>query len=239
MKIVKLIGISLAGLLLFAACLGSNSSTEAPNAAPPVEPPPAQSVPAPEPDLPVEPEPEPEPAPEPQETIVYTGTGDDVILIDPSDTDIWVLTIEGNKDAHHFAVKGYDEDGNYTELFVNTTEPYHGTTMDFEFATKTLEITAQGDWSITLHSFRELTWANVGDTVNGSGDSVFVTQTYGKTAYITGNKDAHHFAVKTCGATGNELLVNTTDPYEGRVLLKDEPILMIVTAEGEWQITLE
>ncbi|MDL2248856.1 copper amine oxidase N-terminal domain-containing protein, partial [Tyzzerella sp. OttesenSCG-928-J15] len=86
-------------------------------------------------------------------TKVYTyhGSGDDVIKIEHPD-DISVLYITGNGEDQHFAVKGYNDDNKFTDLYVNTTDPYEGITLDFESETSTLEISATGAWTIEIRS---------------------------------------------------------------------------------------
>lgn len=169
--------------------------------------------------------------------IVYTGSGDDVLEIKTLD-DIWLLRVTGNSGAHHFAIKGYDENGEYVELFVNTTEPYSGVTFDPTLSTRTLEVSAEGDWTIEVVSLALMETIHGGQTYSGDGDMIFLIADYGKTADITGNAGAHHFAVKSYGATSWDLLVNTTDPYEGTVLLKELPFFIAVTAESPWSFTL-
>lgn len=34
-------------------------------------------------------------------------------------------------------------------------------------------------------------------------------------------------------------MVNTTDKYNGNVMIKGDPIIIEITAEGEWTITFE
>lgn len=188
---------------------------------------------------PVEEEPEPEPVVEylPFESISYTGSGDDVVEITLPDDRPWMLEIKGNSDSHHFAVKGYDENMGYTELFVNTTDPYSGFVIDPSLTTVLLEVSAEGNWEIIVHDL----YANVpnvseGEAISGFGDSVYEILSHGMTADISGNSDAHHFSVKTFGDSSNELLVNTTDPYEGTVMLKGNPFLLIINSESDWTI---
>lgn len=69
---------------------------------------------------------EPYVAPDP---ITYSGYGDDYFDISPFD-DLYYFKISGNSESRHFAVTGYDAFGNYTELFVNTTDPYSGYVLD-------------------------------------------------------------------------------------------------------------
>lgn len=169
--------------------------------------------------------------------IVYTGSGDDVIEITPPN-DLWAFRISGNSGAHHFSVTGYAENGEYNALFVNTTEPYSGITLDQSQTTTMLEIKAEGEWTVELISFGLLDVIYGGDTYTGTGDMVFLMYDYGKTADISGNADAHHFAVKAHNETTTDLLVNTTDPYEGTVLLRDKFFVVEVTAESPWTFTL-
>ena len=169
------------------------------------------------------------------ESVTYTGTGDDVITLEPFEG-VWVMTITGNDQAAHFAVKGYDAGGNYTDLFVNTTEPYCGTTIDPYFETETLEVSATGTWKVEIRSIFEMDTIAQGETYSGNGDAILLATSFGKTARIVGNPNSNHFAVKSYGDT-YELLVNTTDPYEGTVMLKGNPTVLAITAESDWSIT--
>lgn len=186
-----------------------------------------------------EPEPEEEPEFVVPDPVVYSGSGDDVVVLDPFDG-AYVFVIGGNADGRHFAVTAYDEYGNYLELLVNTTDPYDGTVIEDTFSASTLEVKATGDWEIIQLSAYSLQVLGTGITANGSGDEVFLVSAAGaKTATISGNTAKRHFAVKSYGWDRNELMVNTTDLYEGKVMLKGDPFLFVVTATGDWSITLE
>lgn len=193
----------------------------------------------PEPTATAEPTPEvtPEPTPLP-EPVVYTGSGDDVITISPPD-EKFVFYIEGNSGERHFAVKGYDENGDKTKLLVNTTDAYSGILVDPTLKTTSLEITSAGDWHIELRSLDSCKTIAAGETVTGSGDDVLLVADYGSTATITGNEAGRHFAVKTYGNSGNNLMVNTTDPYSGTVPIKKAPTVLEVSAKDEWSITFD
>ena len=54
-------------------------------------------------------------------------------------------------------------------------------------------------------------------------------------AHIKGNEQARHFSVKGYGSS-SDLLVNTTDPYEGTVILANDTIVLDITASGAWSI---
>ena len=72
---------------------------------------------------------------------------------------------------------------------------------------------------------------------SGYGDAVLLIKSHGTTAHITGNSSEHHFAVWTYGVN-NDLLVNTTESYDGTVMISGSPVLLVVKAVGEWTIQL-
>lgn len=171
------------------------------------------------------------------EPIIYKGNGDSVVNIDVPN-DLWVLYVKGNDDSHYFAVKGYDSNDSYTELFVSTTAPYDGITFDPDQETVQLEISATGDWYIEIRSVYSCDTITSSDTYYGSGDSVFLLNYDAKTASVKGNDEKHYFAVKSYG-NYSDLMVSTTDPYSGVVKLKYDPVLFVVSAEGSWNIKFE
>ena len=105
--------------------------------------------------------------------------------------------------------------------------------------TETLEISASGSWSIDLVSIYEMPSIKQGDTITGSGDSILLVDSYGTSAHIVGNQGGAHFSVKSYGSSRDNLMVNTTDPYDGTVMLKGNPVLLEIDAEGEWSILFE
>lgn len=182
------------------------------------------------------------PSPTPTPVVVsapvkYSGSGDDVITIDPL-PEGYVFDITGNSAGRHFAVTAYDAEGNQLDLLVNTTEPYSGVTTDNAQRAATLEIKASGDWSIEMRSVFTLPVMSSGETYSGSGDFILVAVNPGSTATITGNPDARHFAVIGVGHGVYDLLVNTTEAYSGTVKLSPNTAGFIVTAVGDWTITL-
>ena len=173
----------------------------------------------------------------PFDPIEYTGTGDSVIFLD----DIpggWVLYAEGNEASRHFCIKGYDDKDRSTELFVNTGDPYSGTTIDGNFATTQLEITATGDWRIEIRPLIGCDTITVGEPYKSSGDAVLIVSGDAKTADIYGNASEAYFGVHAIGATGSDLLVNTGDAYSGTVKCKNNPQFIVVIASDEWGIRL-
>ena len=222
----KFLSFLLAAIMLLAltACGGSDQPQEE-TSAPSAE----ESAPEPEP----EPEPEPFVIPDP---VTYSGTGDNVIAIEPYE-DIYVFRIEGNSGANHFAVTSYDENGEYLQLLVNTTEPYSGVVVDPSQTTAMMEIKATGDWTITVDSIYSTPAVFTGETISGTCDTIFMSDGKAKTADISGNYGKNHFAV-IAYSDYSDLLVNTTDPYNGTVMVPANAGIYEVKATGDWTITL-
>lgn len=194
-------------------------------------------TPTAEPTQAVTPEPTVAPITEPN---IYDGNGDSVIDISAPDGNngAFVLYVKGNSESSHFAVKGYDSNNNPTELFVNTTDPYEGQTIDPALKTVQLEISAKGPWHIESRSLLSCRQLSPSSPVEGSGDEILLVSGGASIAHISGNTSERHFAVKAYGSSGS-LLVNTTDPYDGTTKIDPDATILEVTATGEWSINLE
>jgi len=181
----------------------------------------------------------PTPVPEP---IIINGTGDSIQNIDKW-PDPAIIHIVGNASQRHFAVIPYDSNGNRAGLLVNTTDYYDGRNLiDFEQDqhTSRLEITSEGEWTIEILPLVSARVLQVPGTIEGNGDDVLLLM--GGTpdiANISGNPAARHFAVFPFGNGRRfSLMVNTTDPYEGQVLVDRNAEVLQVNAEGAWSISI-
>lgn len=185
---------------------------------------------------------EPEPAPVeetfiPPDPITYTGSGDDYFDISPFDS-LYYFHISGNSDDRHFSVTGYDAAGNYTELFVNTTDYYNGYVLDPNQDTRTLEVDAECPWTIEVVSLYTAPLLPVGETYSGIDDAVLLLPSDCRSAIINGNTLSRYFSVITYGS-GYDLLVNTVDPYSGTVRIDPGATVMTIHAVGGWSISLQ
>lgn len=185
---------------------------------------------------------EPEPAPVeetfiPPDPITYTGNGDDYFDISPFDS-LYYFHISGNSEDRHFSVTGYDAAGNYTELFVNTTDYYNGYVLDPNQDTRTLEVDAECPWTIEVVSLYTAPLLPVGETYSGIDDAVLLLPSDCRSAIINGNTLSRYFSVITYGS-GYNLLVNTVDPYSGTVRIDPGATVMTVHAVGGWSISLQ
>jgi hypothetical protein len=192
--------------------------------------------------------PKPTNTPAPTETptvtptpIVLTGTGDAIVDIDKG-AEAALVHITGNSASRFFAVVNYDNAGEQIDLLVNTTEPYDGVRpLDFrdDEHTARFEVQADGAWTIEILPLSAIEKVEVPGEISGVGDYVFaLVAGTPDTATITGNASSRFFAVMGYG-NGIDLLVNTTDPYEGIVLLDPETLVIDVQAVGEWTIEIE
>lgn len=185
---------------------------------------------------------EPEPAPVeetfiPPDPITYTGSGDDYFDISPFDS-LYYFHISGNSEDRHFSVTGYDAAGNYTELFVNTTDYYNGYVLDPNQDTRTLEVDAECPWTIEVVSLYTAPLLPVGETYSGIDDAVLLLPSDCRSAIINGNTLSRYFSVITYGS-GYNLLVNTVDPYSGTVRIDPGATVMTIHAVGGWSISLQ
>ena len=170
--------------------------------------------------------------------VVYSGTGDDVVQITPPEGK-YVFRITGNQEGRHFSVKAYDSFAEYIDLLVNTTSQYSGVTYDPTQSTAMLEISATGDWTIELVSIYTMDALISGNSISGEGDAVLQVFAPVLTADIQGNDASAHFSVKSYDMDGGylDLLVNTTDPYSGTVMMGLDVSTLVISAEGPWTIT--
>ena len=186
-------------------------------------------------DTPATPTPTPTPTPPPPSAPRYfSGTGDDVLVLEPF-TGTYVFVITGNPYASHFAVHAH---GEWPNLLVNTLTEYTGTVFNREQDSATLEITATGDWTVQQRPLTEMRYIQAGMTIQGTGDEVLQVLSHGSTATIEGNEAERHFAVVGHGSRHN-LMVNTTSPYNGRVMLRGTYDILEISAVGDWTITFE
>lgn len=171
-----------------------------------------------------------------------SGSGADFIVLDEPLEGAFAVRVEGNADGRYFGVRTVDSAGERLDGLVNSTDPYDGTRpigLDGEVAYG-FEIDAQGGWTIEILSLADMPLVTNGESFNGSGDTVLQVSTSGlTTAQIVGNSESRYFGVRAWTDGGRDGLVNTTDPYDGRVRIPNGAVLIEVEAIGEWSITME
>lgn len=168
----------------------------------------------------------------------YQGTGDETLTFTPPEAGPVVFRIQGNAEGEEeFEVASFDVDGNSLETLVATTRPYEGVVYD-QGKARRLDIRAVGAWTVEIRALRGATHVEVPGDIEGSGDYVFRLDDEAATASISGNEEAEYFAVFTYN-DGEHVLVETEDPYQGRVRVSEEARVVVVKAVGEWTMAFE
>ena len=111
--------------------------------------------------------------------------------------------------------------------------------LDFEGnQTRRLEVKATGNWTIEIRSLGSVRNLGTLGTIAGSGDEVFRVTASASTARIMGNAGSDYFGMIAYDLDGDyrDLLVSTTDPYTGTVMLST-PCIVEVRAMGSWNFT--
>lgn len=175
----------------------------------------------------------------------HTGSGDDVVRISKPEAGFpALLVIRGNGGSNYFGVTGFTVGRERTGSLVNTTQPYSGivaTDLPALTTTALLEISATGPWTIEVYSIGAAQKIDAPGSRQGEGDNVLWVVGEAVTATIRGNLESRYFGVTAYDSSGNRLgsLVNTTDPYNGKVLLPRGLLLLEIHAEGAWGIGLD
>jgi hypothetical protein len=109
--------------------------------------------------------------------------------------------------------------------------------LDGERTTR-IQVECEGNWHIELRPLESLAIVEAGATRAHRGDDVFAVRSP-DTATITGNGESRYFGVRAYVAEDSPAgLVNTTDPYQGEVILpRDDVVIIEVTAVGDWIYT--
>jgi hypothetical protein len=138
----------------------------------------------------------------------------------------------------NFAVWSLDTNVQQLDLLVNTIGAYSGTVLFDKRSnqhTESLQITADGNWTVTLHSIHALRTFS-GASTTGHGDDVLAYRGNAGAATIT-HDGSSNFAVWTYGDQTN-LVVNQIGAYNGTVRWTKGPELVTVTADGNWSIAV-
>jgi hypothetical protein len=104
--------------------------------------------------------------------------------------------------------------------------------------TTRFEVTAVGDWTIDVLPLSSARALVVPGTITGKGDDIIVLSgAPPDLATVAGNSEARHFAVLG-HSSSSDLLVNTTEPYQGTVILDPKTLVIEVKSTGDWEITI-
>jgi hypothetical protein len=177
------------------------------------------------------------PAAPPLAPATLAGKGDDVVTVPAGYTSIpAVIHITGNTGGvDNFSVQASDN-----QLLVNTVDAYNGyVPLDFKDAetSPTLQISAGGPWSLTFAPVNSVPQFSAATT--GTGDTVLEYVGKSGVLAVTGNAGGvDNFSIIEYGTDGTNLLVNTVDPYTGRVPIQSGPEILVISAANAWTLSV-
>jgi len=177
------------------------------------------------------------------EPLVLSGSGDSIADLE------WpyglaIAEITGNSAKRHFSIVTLGDNNDYLDLIANTSDVYNGVSLvNFPDAVlRRFEISATGDWTITVKPAAAAPLADVPGTFEGASTAVISLPSSGcDTATVTGNYDKSHFSIVAFSTDGDylDLLINTSDPYSGTVLCPLDAAYFQVDASSKNLWTIE
>ena len=169
------------------------------------------------------------------ETLTYSGFGDDVIELDK---EIASGIAEYNyTGSSNFIVVGYNSAMDMNDLMANEIGSVSGSTL-FGIGyfksekTKFIEITASGDWTITLNPVSKA----ASFTGTGSGTGVYKGNIKAGKKKISYDGPSNFIVQQWCTNGTSDLLANEIGSYKGTKLVKGGSCLIAVQSEGTWSI---
>lgn len=187
------------------------------------------------------PEPEPEPEPEKIDAPSFTGSGSDVVMLDPLGEAVFYaeVTHDGTGNVALWSVDGNGQD---IDLLVNEIGNYSGqVAINFSEEPSALRVEADGDWTITFHHLNEAPRWDGSDTYEATGNSLVIVDGVadGLTPVTLTHAGESNFAIWAWGESSPDLIVNEIGRYDGTTLLPDGSLVLQVDADGPWTISVE
>ncbi|GAA1453300.1 NINE protein [Nesterenkonia lacusekhoensis] len=171
------------------------------------------------------------------DAVQEAGAGDSVISLPDAEGGIVVAEHQG---ASNFVLNVLDETNQSTgDLLVNTIGSYSGATawgLTSFGEGVTLEITADGSWSVEIIPFSEAEAV----PESGSGDGVYLHE--GDAAVLEATHDGtSNFVVRegTDALFSSGLLINEIGSYSGSVPMQSGPSILAVEADGNWTLSVD
>jgi hypothetical protein len=193
----------------------------------------------PEPETEPEPEPEPEPA-GPQfedlgdfSVLNVSGTGSDVFNV-PSEIVYGAIEVT-HSGSSNFVIEGLDANNETTELFVNEIGNYEGTVgygLGARAETTQISIDADGDWDLSLKPL----YTQPVLPESGTGSGVYLFDGPPPVFEITHRGESNFVVQQIPLDARGQLLVNEIGVYSGAVPGVGGKSLVVIEADGDWQI---
>ena len=184
-------------------------------------------------------EPEVAPEPEPAEPQSFSGTGSEVVMLDPLGEDVFYAAVT-HDGSSNIALWSVDENGQDIDLLVNEIGGYEGkVALNFGEDPAALRIDADGAWTIDLvHLAEAPRWDGEG-VYEDRGDSVLIVDGVadGLTPVTLTHDGESNFAIWAWGESYPDLIVNDIGAYDGTTLLPDGTLVLQIDADGTWTIS--
>lgn len=212
--------------------------TTAPDAAAAEAEPAETTTAAPEPAPTTDPEPELEPvSAEPQS---FSGSGSEVVILEPLGEEVFFATVT-HSGSSNIALWSVDENGQDIDLLVNDIGDYAGqVAFNFREDPAAIRVEADGAWTIDLAHLSEAPRWDGKAPYEATGDSLVIVDgvAEGLTPVNLTHDGESNFAIWAWGESYPDLIVNDIGFYEGTTLLPDDSLVLQVNADGKWTIRL-
>lgn len=182
--------------------------------------------------------PEPAPEPEPVEPQSFSGTGSEVVILEPLGEDAFYATVT-HQGSGNVALWSVDENGQDLDLMVNEIGNYEGqVAVNFNDDPAAIRVEADGEWTIELVHISEAPRWDGDSTYEATGDSIVIVAGVadGLTPVTLTHDGESNFAIWAWGESSPDLIVNDIGTYDGTTLLPDGTVVMQVDADGNWSI---
>ncbi|MFC4060232.1 hypothetical protein ACFOWE_18160 [Planomonospora corallina] len=168
----------------------------------------------------------------------HSGKGDKVLRLKGVDQPVIVkFTHDGSS---NFAINSLDENGDETDLLVNTIGDYQGTVlagMREGSSPAAFKIQADGPWTVEIKDVLEArTWPE--SRITGKGDDVLIIPgtVEGFTVMTAEHSGESNFVIHAYTQDREELLVNEIGKYTGEVTLPNGTAMVRIEADGKWTL---
>ena len=169
----------------------------------------------------------------------YEGTGNAKINVTLPDggSELAIADIT-HRGERNFYVSAYDTDDSLIGGVVTGQGDYTGTVVLnalFDLETSSLDILADGRWTVTIRSIDTL--ETLPGPYAGTGDTVFRYDGKGGTASSTYDGESN-FIVWSYG-DNKQLLENEIGTFTGSTSMQSGPAIIAVVARGDWTISVK
>jgi hypothetical protein len=177
----------------------------------------------------------------PFEPISLSGKGDKVarVTLPPDVGAVATVTSSGKG---YFSVWALTTNGDTSDLLASAIGKYKGSVLidQRDEPVSALQITSDGKWSAKIVPVQSAEqWDTTSDKTGTSDDVLLLSApVQGLATVQISAKGDGHFSVWAHTANGDsDLLVSTTAPYDGEVLVPEETALLEITASGAWSLS--